>query len=120
MTERYFADANFPLPIVRAMRALGADVDRLVPTAAALDDKEVMAFAFKADRLILTQDKDLRRLALFEKQPCRGVVLLQLRQDGKWMGRADPVAQRIMELASTYRQAVTILSESDLVREPIP
>lgn len=57
---RLYADENFPLPVVEELRRLGQDVLTIQETeqaAQAKPDETVLAFAFAAQRAVLTLNR---------------------------------------------------------------
>lgn len=93
---RFLANENFPGPAVAALEAAGHDivwVRRLRPGAA---DSEVLAWAAREERILLTFDKDFGELAGHAKLPPNcGVILLRTP-----MPRPDQTGQRLASLIS--------------------
>jgi hypothetical protein len=76
---RFLADENFPGAGVKALRASGADVGWVRTEAPGLSDQEVLAWAIRDGRILLTFDKDFGELALRSGLPPEcGVVLFRI------------------------------------------
>lgn len=57
---RFYADENFPLPVVEALRELGHDVLTVLEAGQAeqaVPDEEVLAFAARRARIVLTLNR---------------------------------------------------------------
>ena len=68
---RLYSNENFPLPVVARLRALGHDVLTIQETGKAdqaLPDKEVLAFATREQRAVLTLNR-LHFIRLHRAQP---------------------------------------------------
>jgi predicted nuclease of predicted toxin-antitoxin system len=68
---RLYADENFPLPVVEELRKLGHDVltaHEAGNTGKQLPDEDVLAFAVKEERLLLTLNRK-HLFAFMEKSP---------------------------------------------------
>jgi predicted nuclease of predicted toxin-antitoxin system len=60
---RLLADENFPSAGVEALNAAGADIVSVRSAAPGLSDSEVLAWAVREQRVLLTFDKDFGELA---------------------------------------------------------
>ena len=59
----------------------GCDVTIIgVDHPASLEDREVLAIAFREDRLLITRDNDFGRLVVQDALPHAGVILLRFRR----------------------------------------
>jgi hypothetical protein len=75
---RLYANENFPLPVVEKLRALGHDVLTIQETGKAdqaLPDKEVLAFATREQRAVLTLNR-LHFIRLHREQPAHAGILV--------------------------------------------
>ena len=98
---RLLADENVPGPLVSALIEAGCDVSWIRTIAPGISDKEVLALAIQAERILLTFDKDFGEIARAATLPARcGVILLRV-----------PMPPR-HEIA---RLAVTILGRNDWI-----
>src|ERR1700740_81230 len=75
---RFLADENFPGPAVTALEAAGHDVIWVKVAKPGASDTDVLAWAMREERVLLTFDKDFGELASQSApSPKIGVVLLR-------------------------------------------
>lgn len=75
---RFLTDENISPQVISALRVKGYDVkDIKEEKAFGISDEEVIKFARKEERVILTCDKDFANLIKFPLQSHSGVVLLR-------------------------------------------
>jgi hypothetical protein len=80
---RFLANENFPGAAVSALGAAGHDVVWLRTAAPGATDPDVLAWAAREERILLTFDKDFGELARVSALPPRcGVVLLRVPMPG--------------------------------------
>ena len=91
---RFLANENFPGAAVTALEAAGHDVVWVRTAAPGTSDPDVLAWAAREERILLTFDKDFGELARGSQLPrtC-GVVLLRTP-----MPRPGDVGQRLADL----------------------
>jgi hypothetical protein len=76
---RFLANENFPGSAVAALEAAGNDVVWVRAAAPGLTDADVLAWAVREQRVLLTFDKDFGELASASQLPARcGVVLFRI------------------------------------------
>ena len=76
---RFLANANFPGAAVNALEAAGHDVVWVRTAQPGIADPDVLAWAAREERILLTFDKDFGELAQGLALPSNcGVVLLRL------------------------------------------
>ncbi|MBX9648429.1 MAG: DUF5615 family PIN-like protein [Xanthobacteraceae bacterium] len=91
---RFLADENFPGDAVAALRAAGNDVIWVGTEAPGSPDREVLAWAARDARILITFDKDFGELAKASRLPAScGVILLRLP-----MPRPDKGGERLADL----------------------
>jgi hypothetical protein len=91
---RFLADENFPRAAVVALEDLGHDVVWVRTAFAGARDAEVLAWAVRETRVLLTFDKDFGELARASALPHEcGVVLLRMP-----MPQAGEAGQRLAGL----------------------
>jgi predicted nuclease of predicted toxin-antitoxin system len=73
---RFLADSNIVAQAVHAMRAAGHDVSYLGERAEDPGDQALLAEAVAQRRIIITKDHDIGALVHRDRQPHRGVLLL--------------------------------------------
>jgi hypothetical protein len=76
---RFLADENFPGAAVRALAGAGHDVVWIRVAAPGMSDRDVLAWAVRDGRVLLTFDKDFGELAAASALPATcGIVLFRL------------------------------------------
>jgi predicted nuclease of predicted toxin-antitoxin system len=91
---RFLANENFPGAAVTVLQAAGHDVVWVRTAAPGMADSDVLAWAAREERVLLTFDKDFGELARAAALPAAcGVVLLRVP-----MPRPATVGQRIASL----------------------
>ena len=91
---RFLANENFPGAAVAALRAHGHDIVWVRTSAPGISDPDVLAWAARENRILLTFDKDFGELATGSAlPPACGVVLLRIP-----MPTPGEVGQRLAEL----------------------
>jgi predicted nuclease of predicted toxin-antitoxin system len=76
---RYLADENFPGDAVAQLKSAGHDVIWIREAAPGISDAEIVAWAERESRIILTFDKDFGELAWRAGLPSTsGIVLFRL------------------------------------------
>ena len=94
---RFLANENFPGAAVDALEAAGHDVAWVRITAPGASDPEVLAWAAREERILLTFDKDFGELARRSTLPAKcGVELLRTP-----MPRRVDVGRQLAELISS-------------------
>jgi len=94
---RFLANENFPGAAVRALEAAGHDVVWVGIAAPGVSDPDVLAWAAREERILLTFDKDFGDLARMSALPGKcGVVLLRMP-----MPRPGEVGQRLADLVTS-------------------
>ena len=112
MNARLYANENFPLPAVEALRALGHDV--LTTREASQDnkqmsDEEVLAFAIQDQRCVLTLNRK-HFIRLHATQPShRGIIVCTF--DPDFHAQAQRIHAAIRSLDSLDGQLVRINRE---------
>lgn len=75
---RFLANENFPGPAVAALQAAGHDIVWLRLAKPGAADAEVLAWAVREERVLLTFDKDFGELAARAALPSKcGIVLMR-------------------------------------------
>lgn len=76
---RFLANENFPGDAVTALRASGHDVVWVRQDAPGMNDPDILAWAMRDGRVLLTFDKDFGELAWQARLPAScGIVLFRL------------------------------------------
>jgi predicted nuclease of predicted toxin-antitoxin system len=115
---RYYADEWFDHRVVRALRAVGADVRTAADAAQGATDPDVLSAASADDRILLTQDKGFGALIFQSGHTSSGVVLARIEGlDGK---QVPTIAARILALPDHGRGAFTTLDLEGQRLRPLP
>jgi Domain of unknown function (DUF5615) len=94
---RFLADENFPGAAVTALREAGHDVSWVLSLSPGLPDIEVLAWARREDRVLLTFDKDFGELARSAATPLTcGIMLFRIP-----MPRAAEIGERFVALIAS-------------------
>jgi len=93
---RFLANENFPAATVKVLESIGHDVVWVRGTAPGASDREVLAWAVRESRILLTFDKDFGELARASGLPATcGVVLFRIP-----MPKPGDVGQRLADLVT--------------------
>ena len=106
---RLYSNENFPLPVVEKLRALGHDVLTIQETGKAdqaLPDKEVMAFAARERRAVLTLNR-LHFIRLHRQQPAHeGIIVCKF--DPNFEAQAERIHKAIAGHATLAGQLLRV------------
>ncbi|HEY0552036.1 MAG TPA: DUF5615 family PIN-like protein [Verrucomicrobiae bacterium] len=106
---RFYSNENFPLPVVEALRALGHDVLTIQETGRAdqsLPDKEVLEFAAKENRAVLTLNR-LHFIRMHREQPNHeGIVVCTF--DPKFVAQAQRIHEAVAGKESLAGQLIRV------------
>ena len=75
---RFLADENVSRLVVDGLRAAGFDVVTVVATSAGAPDDEVLGFADRDGRILITEDRDFGELVVRQRLTVLGVILIAL------------------------------------------
>ena len=93
---RLYSNENFPLPVVERLRVLGHDVLTIQEAGKAdqaLPDKEVLEFAIRERRAVLTLNH-LHFIRLHQQQPAHGGIIV-CTFDPQFEAQAERIHQAI-------------------------
>jgi hypothetical protein len=106
---RLYSNENFPLPTVEKLRSLGHDVLTIHETGRAdqaLPDTEVLAYATREGRAILTLNR-LHFIRLHRKQPGHaGIIVCKF--DPDFAGQAERIHKAIASIESVAGQLIRV------------
>ena len=74
---RFLADESCDFAIVRALRENGYDVLAVSEITPRANDSQVIKFAVRENRILLTEDKDFGQLVFAYRQKAMGVIFLR-------------------------------------------
>jgi Domain of unknown function (DUF5615) len=94
---RFLADENFPGAAVTALIEVGCDVVWVRSAAPGMNDPDVLAWATRDERILLTFDKDFGELAKASTLPSTcGVVLFRMP-----MPKPSDIGPRLRDLVNS-------------------
>lgn len=115
---RLLADENFPRLAVEALRQAGHDVAWVPDSASSIPDDEVLAWAAREERTVLTQDKGFGERAFGAGLPSGcGVVLFRVLPVPDFV--AD-IAVRLFEPGTDFRGRFLVVEETRVRERPLP
>jgi len=74
--QRFLADENYPLPAVIKLRSLNYDISAVIQTKPGSSDIEVLDWAQRENRILLTFDRDFGELIFKKKYSAPAGVIL--------------------------------------------
>ena len=111
-----FVDENIPQQIVVQLRAGGHQVEYVTRQ---VEDRIILEDAYKKQALLITSDKDFRRLVLDERRPTYGVLLLQISRTIPIRDRARILVDVLRHRQKELQGAFTTLTEAIIdIRHP--
>jgi predicted nuclease of predicted toxin-antitoxin system len=105
---KFYADENVPRRIVNRLRSDGHDVAHAVEKMRGWRDRTILQAALNQAALVLTLDKDYRRLTLEEHEPTLGVVWIRVAQLSRHE-QTERVAQVIQAQGNLLLHHFTII-----------
>jgi predicted nuclease of predicted toxin-antitoxin system len=79
----WLADECVDAPLVADLRGAGHDVSYIAEAAPSETDSEIVDWAYREGRILLTEDKDFGELAFLRRRPVPGIVLLRIDRGGR-------------------------------------
>lgn len=119
MSIALLANENFPAPAIRKLRAAGVDVVAVSEVMPAASDKEVMEYARREQRWIVTFDRDYGDL-VFREGLLPPPAILFFRQEPY---PPDRPADLVLAMLSEPQQAegcMVVISERNIRRKHFP
>ena len=78
MLPKLLADENIPLEAVQQLKSDGLDIVSQSILNPGASDKQLLSYAWKEQRVLITFDKDFGKLIFRTQKPCSGVILLRI------------------------------------------
>lgn len=116
---KFLANVNVPRPIITRLRADGHEVVWVTDRNRELSDYSVVRLAERERALILTEDRDYKRMVLEEQQATYGVVWLRLAKM-PFTQHADRTSAAIRVLQSRLLRQFTTIYPDRVEQEPLP
>lgn len=115
---RLLADENFPRKAVEALRRLGHDVAWVKETAPSIEDDEVLAWASREKRVVLTQDKGFSAHAFHAGLPAEsGIVLFRILPVPELVSR---IAERLFRPEADLGGRFIVVEKNRIRERPLP
>jgi len=116
---KLLADENVPSSVVRALTGGGYDIVWIRTEAPGISDIEVMKYAGRENRVILTYDKDFGELVVKDNLcPPSGIILLRLP-----LKSPDHHGQYILDILKTrtdWEGFFSVVEEKRIRMRPLP
>src|SRR2546429_9923640 len=113
-----FADENIPRQIVTQLRAEGHQVEYVTRQ---VEDRTILEDAYKQKALLITSDKDFRRLVIDESRPTAGVIFLKVSRTIPSRDRARILVDVLRHRQNELQGAFITLTEAIIdIRHPPP
>jgi predicted nuclease of predicted toxin-antitoxin system len=110
---RFYADEQYPYPVVEWLRTLGHDVLTVQEAGNAnqrIPDPDVLAFATQEGRAVLTQNrKDFIRL---HQQQIEHVGIIACTSDRDWQALATRIDERVGKESTLWGMVIWIVRPS--------
>jgi Domain of unknown function (DUF5615) len=106
---RLYANENFPLPVVEALRQAGHDVITVTETGKAEQawpDEDVLEFATQDDRALLTLNR--KHFIRLHNIPLEHAGIIVCTFDRDFAGQAQRIDQAIAEIVNMHGQLIRI------------
>lgn len=113
MNPRLLANANFPLPAVQLLRAAGLDVATVLDVMPGAGDEEVLAFARREQRWILTFDRDYGDL-VFRKGMAPPPAIIYLRQEAYSSVRPAELVQAVLAMPDKVLGSFVVVTSANV------
>lgn len=114
---RYLANENIPLNALNTLKNIGIDIISIKDFLPGAKDEEVLNFALKEDRIIITFDKDFGELIFRRRYKTKGVILLRVTPKS-----LDYVEEKLKNLLTSdidFEGYFTIVKEEKIRSIPI-
>ena len=109
MTPRLLANENFPLPAVRLLQEAGVDVETVLDVMPAASDEEVLSYARRERRWIVTFDRDYGDL-VFRKGMPPPPAIIYLRQEAYSPEKPAQLVQAILAMPEKVRGCFVVVT----------
>lgn len=111
---KFLVDESVEYPVVTFLRSMGHDVTSVAEDFPSIRDTDVLAAARRANRILLTNDKDFGELIFLHGIAHRGVILLRLFSEDA-QSKIDSIKTLVEKHGDDLSENFTVVS-SDTVR----
>ena len=116
---KLLADENIPSSVVRALADRGYDIVWIRTEAPGISDLDVMRYACRDYRIILTYDKDFGELAVKDNLcPSAGIILFRLPM--KNPARIAEYILNILKSRTDWEGHFSVVEEKRIRMRPLP
>ncbi len=119
MSIPLLANENFPAPAIRKLRASGIDVIAVREAMPSASDKEVMAYARREQRWIVTFDRDYGDL-VFREGLLPPPAILFFRQEPYPPDRPADLVLAMLKEPQQAEGCMVVISEQNIRRKRFP
>ena len=112
---RFLLDESADFPLAAFLQELGHDVTSIARDCPhALRDQEVLAIAFREERILITNDRDFGELVVRRRLPHSGIILFRLKNEDisakqAWLAHAiDQYAEQLQELLVINQRGIKV------------
>jgi predicted nuclease of predicted toxin-antitoxin system len=119
MNIKLLANENFPVPAIRKLRAAGVDVVAVIETMPSVSDLEVMAYARREQRWIVTFDGDYGDL-VFREGLLPPPAILFFRQEPYPPERPAEIVLAILSEPLQVEGCMVVISQQNIRRRRFP
>ena len=119
MNIKLVANENFPVPAIRKLRAAGVDVVAVIETMPSISDREVMAYARREQRWIITFDRDYGDL-VFRKGLLPPPAILFFRQEPYPPERPADIVLALLSEPQQLEGCMVVISQQNIRRRRFP
>ena len=116
---RLLADECCDARIVEGLRRAGHDVLYAAEELISETDGIILRTAYDQDRLLLTEDTDFSSLAIRQRFPSRGIILLRA-HSRPWGERLLRVNEELDRLGDRLRGSFTVIDSERTRIRPLP
>jgi len=113
------ANENFPAPAIRKLRAAGMDVVAVIDTMRSAGDREVMAYARREQRWIITFDRDYGDL-VFREGLLPPPAILYFRQEPYPPERPADIVLAMLADPQQLEGCIVVISQQNIRRRRFP
>ena len=113
------ANENFPVPAIRKLRTAGVDVVAVIETMRSASDREVMAYARKDLRWIVTFDRDYGDL-VFREGLLPPPAILFFRQEPYPPERPADIVLAMLSEPQQLEGSMVVISQQNIRRRRFP
>jgi len=110
---RFLIDESAGVSVAQFLRQEGHDVLAVAEAARRLSDSDILDWAVKEDRIIVTNDKDFGDLIYRSGKTHSGVILLRLRDESA-SNKVSVLADAIHKYSDRLPGKLTVLSEGKM------